>query len=231
MVWKEETSSGIRLVHVFRPMVSDQGDICNDNPKHMLGEKCSVLLLIRPIHTLAKTFFHLCLPLSLTVAILRAKKGDELKACVQTLADIVRTPVYGIALWVCAAVGLVLGIADSDHLFTLRLLAGRIEQHLNWGEPKNAFWTLAPCFQPASHEDEFIATWGQRRYSDTIYDHLTPRQCAEANLARAAFTSRRKKPILFYCFSTWRKDSPLDSHKFDRFRSPCRDIDRLLPVI
>ena len=103
------------------------------------------------------------------------------------LTDIVRTPIYGVALTVLAVVGFILGLFGSEKIYDLRLLMGKIEQSLNWGKPHTT-WTLAPCFQP-SDLNQIDTIWGSRSFDDTSYPNDSR---GKINYARAKIIHDRK---------------------------------------
>jgi hypothetical protein len=71
---------------------------------------------------------------------------------VKSLADIVRTPVYGVVLTVISLAG-VIAIPFSPNLaYDVREVYGNVEQSLNWGIRRTET-TLARCFQPICNID------------------------------------------------------------------------------
>jgi len=141
----------------------------------LITAKCAELIFARPLHTACKTAYHLLALRNPSTAL-------------KHLADVVRTPIYGILLTALAIVGLVLGLFGSDKIYDLRLLMGKIEQSLNWGE-KQTSWTLAPCFQPEVL-DKINETWGVQDFSkDTLYENG---ERGKSNYARAKIIHKRR---------------------------------------
>jgi hypothetical protein len=146
---------------------------------------------MRPLHTVFKTLYHACLPLSLWVEGSSAQqRGVAVGAALaRNIADIVRTPLYGLALTILAVVGCVFGGLGLERVYDVRALAGRVERSLNWGEPRAA-GALAPCFQPLTEE---LSSWEERRHEDVDYTRVE--SAALVNLSRAVL---RANPYLAF---------------------------------
>lgn len=150
--WNEKISDNVVLNHRFSFCVNlANGDFFLDCSKKKIFAKMVVLTILRPLDAAIKTLFHLSL-LGVAIALYKgvSKKQSAwtvIKNCGKEIADIVRTPLYGIALTVMSIAAIVFAVFDSASLYTMRDLMGRMEQSLYWGE-QHRYGTLAPCFQP-----------------------------------------------------------------------------------
>ena len=121
------------------------GDIFEDGRKRKIWTKCLLLNMGYPLAGFRKTLYHLILPLSIPVEIFRAvQEGIQhndspkqiaakiLRNVARNMADIIRTPLYTLALTVVTLSATIIGFFASRKLYTLRALAGRIELSLNW---------------------------------------------------------------------------------------------------
>lgn len=227
MHWKEKQEGGKELHHVYRPVLNTEtGEIFTDNKISHVGKKCMMLIAVRPIHATIKTLYHLILPISIPREFVLAWKkeaqiqganrnilhliGAGMLGSVRSVLDILRTPLYGIELFFCAVIGAVLGMMGSDKVYDLRAIAGDIELELLWGN-KESGWMRAPCFQPMAYLENFDTDWGTKTHADTNYEGLSPRERADANLARAVFKRRRNRG--FYCVRS-PQGVPLDSANY-----------------
>ncbi len=168
------------------------GDVFTHDSTSKIAAKCAALVFARPLHSLAKTAYHCCLPLSMFFEIRSAlhENRSVLQAVGRNLADVVRTPLYGLALTILAVVGLLFGLVCSERIYDIRAIAGRLEAHLNWGALRTST-TLAPCFQPFA-----LSSWNSTRHDDTDYSAVSEEWgIAKANLSRATLLRGA------YCYS------------------------------
>jgi hypothetical protein len=120
-----------------------------------IGKIFFSMILVRPLKTIIKTMYHLCLPISIPreiyISILRDNKSNinylklAINATGKTVVDIIRTPLYGIVLTIVAVCGSLAFFVKKDSLKNLRKLHGQIELSLHWG---NKFRCLVECFLP-----------------------------------------------------------------------------------
>lgn len=179
--WHEKKEDGRDLFHLCAFAIDLQtGDVYLDCSKRKIWAKCVVLTLGRPLCGLAKTIYHLFAPISIPVEIFRAmslgreqgKSSSEIAAMAwhsvkNSLADIIRTPLYTIAIIIVTLAGTIIGPFAPHKLYDIRALAGRLESDLNRGKQND--WTIAPCFQPIDnlmkiHEENYKKT--DTRYED-----------------------------------------------------------------
>jgi len=148
--WTEK-KEGKTLTHVFSASVDLQtGDVYLDCRKRKLFAKNLALIAGRPLHTAAKTLYHLSLA-GVVREIYKASQGTQTKQdafdhSVKSLKDIYRTPAYGVAMQAVNIAAVAIAPLKPDKLYDLRKMHGNLEQRLNWGE-KHTDWTLALCFQ------------------------------------------------------------------------------------
>jgi len=198
--WHEK-KEGIDLTHHYAFVIDLQnGDLYLDCRIRKIWMKCFLLTLYRPFFGSLKTIYHLTLPLSIPLEISKGilkglQQGLSKKEIVykvlrhikNNFTDIVRTPLYTIALTVATLAAVLIVFFVPSKVYELRALAGRLEFDLNHRE--NSFWILAPCFQPLDN----IANMHLSNYSkkDTVYD-LEPTLHGLNNLARAIIKHRQK---------------------------------------
>ncbi len=220
--WTEILSDQSELKHIYRPIVNTlNGKLYDDSKVSLVAKKFLLLLVARPFHTLAKTLYHACLPISLPLEFYLAAKKETNKdfqhqfkagiiGCVKSALDIIRTPLYETALIVCSLFGVFLGTIKSETIYNLRALTGKIELSFLWDNKKSP-WMLTPCFQPRDTLFQNLEKSGRRAKTEPDTNYDKPNRKAETNLARSIFQERRNRRFLIYCYQHWPKDIPLDS--------------------
>lgn len=115
------------------------------------------MIIVRPIKTIIKTGYHICLPLSIPKEIYSSilKEKTQLTslgylrlgttAAIKSIIDVVRTPIYGVALTIIAIAGLAISFIQPACVNDIRKLHGKIELALYWG---NKHRCLVQCFVP-----------------------------------------------------------------------------------
>lgn len=159
-----------------------------DDPIVPIGVKLSFLAVATPVVMLAKTIYHIFFPVSLAYQIYNtvkeakeqeaAKNGKKIttrdlatriiKVIGKNFLDIVKTPLYAIAMAIVALGSVILSIFKSDMLYHGRAAFGELLMSLNWGK-KKTIWTIAPCMQPIAdlNKDERKKYYVQK---DTEYE-------------------------------------------------------------
>lgn len=169
--WTEK-KDGKELNHVFSAAVHlPTGDLYLDCRKRKIFTKNVALLVARPLHTTVKTLYHASLA-GVVWQVYKAATGKQtkkeaLKKSFKSLADIVRTPIYGTAMTITAIASVAIAPFAPNKLYDLRRLQGRIEQDLNWGvkfRGKPLWNTLAICFQSSFN----AFNMGDRGFDPTI---------------------------------------------------------------
>ena len=172
--WDEKKTDGPSIKHIFTATVDlKTGDVYMDCSKKKLWTKNVALACARPIHTVAKTLYHLSMA-GVARQIYKAATGkktktEALKKSIRQIADIVRTPAYGVAMTVVNIAAAAIIPFSADKAYDLRNLHGRIEQSLNWGK-KHTGWTLALCFQSGFNifKDDFGAE-PAKHYTEEVF--------------------------------------------------------------
>jgi hypothetical protein len=131
-------------------------------PLHRIQSIFCSMILARPLKTIIKTCYHICFPISIPkeiygsilkekalVAKGLSKNPDYLwvatLAGAKSIADIIRTPVYGIALTLIAVAGTAISFFKPELINDVRKLHGKVEVHLYWGSKHRC---LVKCFVP-----------------------------------------------------------------------------------
>lgn len=131
----------------------------------ILIKNIACLFFVRPLQIVTKTLWHLTIigPLVRELDKLHRKMQtfDQFKEkMLDSFSDIVRTPIYGVALLAVHAGGIFCGIFYPNSLFYSRDLIGHLERSLLRKEilAKDdedvgffAYNSMTPCFHPISH--------------------------------------------------------------------------------
>jgi hypothetical protein len=187
------------------------GELYQDCSLLKIRAKCLSLALAFPFWSVLKTTYHLTLPFSLSLEIFKVlkegiKNHHSFKqitksaglTLVRNIADIFRTPLYGIILTISCLAGALLGTLVPEKLYDIRALIGYMEKNLNWGQ-QTGEWVLTPCFQPFANLE--IVEQYHSNHSDTFYEE-NPILHGLNNWARALIRFRRHHRTLFNdCFT------------------------------
>lgn len=118
------------------------------------------LVFVRPLQIIFKMTYHALLPISIPLEIKRAldqsgKPSSCLElairctlAAIRSFADILRTPLYGIALTVIALAAVLFSGNQTEDVYSFLNFSSRVERDLFWGEKKRC---LARCQQPIDY--------------------------------------------------------------------------------
>lgn len=206
MRWNEKKEADNIISHLCAFTLDlHSGDLYLDCSKSKIWAKFVVLSFTRPLFGIIKTAYHVCLPISLPIEIFKAiivgisqhQSAREITQAAwinikHNIADIIRTPLYTVALTVVTISAVIIGLFSSYRLYDLRAVAGHLEIALNRGQDN--FWTLAPCFQPL---DNLMTIHNQNyKKADTEYDDEETLQGCN-NLARSYVNFRRKNRNIF----------------------------------
>lgn len=145
------------------------GGIYLDCTRRKIFAKSVALAIVRPIHTVIKTIWHLTILLPMIESAVRNyraySKGatdenrEELKSKLfyqfltdnwHSFADIFRTPIYGFAMTMTYLAGVIAALFNPNALYYTRLAGGTLEYQLLRAENlwEDSFWELSPCFSP-----------------------------------------------------------------------------------
>lgn len=192
--WNEIKSDRI-LTHQYAPVVRlDTQEFYVDCRPQKIFAKCLAILLARPAFTVLKTVYHLSLievPYHLFKATIHEQSFKEafIKSG-RAIADVVLTPLYGIAMTVSTLAVIILIAINPENAYDGREFLGRLEQQSNWGE-KHTDWTLGACFQ--GYPLHFIETkYNKYCHQDTYYPNIDSLEIGMTNFCRAAISHRRK---------------------------------------
>lgn len=181
------------------------GGIYLDCTRRKIFAKSVALAIVRPIHTVIKTIWHLTIFLPMIESAIRnyklyrketnPAKQEELKSKLfyqfltdnwHSFADIFRTPVYGFAMTMTYLAGVTAALFNPNALYYTRLAGGTLEYQLlrakDWREA--GFWKLSPCFSPfkniAQHPQdvEFVRYWFNRnpKLTEEIASATSPKE-------------------------------------------------------
>jgi hypothetical protein len=127
------------------------GDIFLDCRKRKIFAKHLTLLLLRPLHIAVKTLWHATIigPLIKEIAaVVQGKQNVKslAKNTFRSLCNIVRTPLYGLAMTISHLAGALFAVISPNSLYNSRELVGKLEDRLLGDEDRA--WVLSPCFSP-----------------------------------------------------------------------------------
>ena len=193
--WKEKDT----LNHEFHACISTRtGDIYLDCRKRKIFAKHLALAIARPIHTCVKTLWHATIIGPLALEIFKVMQGKQTvkdlgKNTLKSLADIVRTPAYGLAMTLTNIAGLVLGIISPNTLYETRAIAGKLEREMLRVDnifKADRMWQLSPCFSPMKR---FLTM------KDGKYVERTPEELEKllSHFAKSNIEFRREHAVIF----------------------------------
>lgn len=187
--WKQYTLTKRKVLkHLYPPVINlNTGDVFIQQDRAEILLKFALQVLSRPIHIAFKTAFHALIPFSIPIQILLSihnswiKEGTNwkktrtnaqilnhcLKNSFRSLADIIRTPLYGIVLTIHSLAALIIIPFAWNKAYELMAKNGEIEKALNWNKI-HRIGTLFNCFQPYFNIAEIGEIW-QGDLSDTKY--------------------------------------------------------------
>lgn len=193
----------------------ETGDFYEDTTKKKIYVKMLAHTLRRPLFVL-DTLYYVCFPVAMTIAYRKARKEmeesvklfseSEIKArCRQAafnaLADIVRTPVYGIAMIVVSATALIVGPLAPKKLYDFREMENQLMRKY-YRIPNGHFTTPFECFLSINNiqrQEKY-----SRRYLDTVYSNPNSKiENAMNNYTKAFINHHREHASP--CFKNGRK--------------------------
>ena len=228
VTWKEKIEGREETIdHIYQFTKNrENGDLYLDCTKGKIWTKFLLHIVLEPIILTGKIVFHgtgLATISGLYQEIQQIKEEEQeqeqsisLKTKVircltvigKTGVDIVRIPVYGLAMEVVAIASLIIGpFAPKEILYEMRNIAGKIDLALHRGDKTNP-WIIFRCFQSIGNID---MEWNTH-YEDTLYgdEGVEDTSCEDngvnnlnhflINLARAQIRFRRTSRALFNCY-------------------------------
>lgn len=200
LTWPEIKPNGRRLVHNYAVCVDTRTwQFYFDCRPRKIFAKCFGQLLLRPLHAVAKTIYHL----SMVPILMEIKRTCQRQHCwragvgnaVRSLIDCIWTPLYSTALIITSVAVLAMGLLVPSSLYRGRACLGALECMGNWGT-KHTAWTLAPCFQPFPVTVLDAPKYG-RHYANTEYPEGDELAVRLTNFARSLVHNKRKHRDLF----------------------------------
>ena len=210
--WNKINENNVIVPHCIEPIINAKTEkLYVPDQKSDMAIKFLGMIIYTPIALIAKTVYHLVLPISLGhqifLAVNKFKATEDaaqkngaphlakriVKVIIRNLIDIVKTPLYAIAMTVVALATIIFSIFKSTFLYEGRVAYGELLMSLNWGN-KKSIWTITPCMVPIAdlkkNEKKFNYTEEDKIYQGpqgTKIDALN-------NLARSLFNSRPATP-------------------------------------
>lgn len=192
-------SSQAPLSKWYKDMVNmDTGDIYINKTEANMFKVNAAMILGRPLKTVLKTAYHLCLPISIPYEIYdtvqREKAREKLhpeepkanlyKECtisvIKSLADIVRTPLYGIVLTVMHVAGAILYFIKPEKMNDVRSMAGKVDLSLSWDRKERCF---PECYQSMDN----LMTVHRRSYKIEGVDYSAAQNDTQIGLINLAY--------------------------------------------
>lgn len=136
------------------------GEVYNTDCKRIIFFKHLILTIGRPVYTVIKTFYHASIIAPLAYEVFKYVKKKQSASDLgmnmyRSCADIVRTPLYGLAMTITHIAALILGVISPNTLYKTREIIGKLERELMWGlKPFShhileiPMGYLSPCFSP-----------------------------------------------------------------------------------
>lgn len=210
------------LVHIFTPLINMQtGEIFLDCSKKKIYIKFLAHTILRPFHILFKTVYHCAIPISIPTIInetyqqgIKEKKssGEIAKTCLKnsfnSLVDIVRTPLYGVAMTIVNIAALVIGPLAPKHLYDLREITGKLVQSLN--RTKTTAPDFFKCFQHITTLSG-IKKWNRINDDTNYLTNASESSIGLSNFARAQVSFLRNHYSI--CNNPFAKLGPNKTYK------------------
>ncbi|MBA3236900.1 MAG: hypothetical protein H0T62_00935 [Parachlamydiaceae bacterium] len=141
----------------------ETGEIFKGDERYSIYAKHIASLIGRPIHLCIKTLWHASIigPVLYELKMLYTgeQTQDQFEENIKnSFIDIIRTPLYGIAMLATQIAGIILGIFCPNVLYYTRDYVGRMERYLLRVEELDQeycsfspYKSITPCFSPNSH--------------------------------------------------------------------------------
>ena len=194
-VWKEAS-----IESHYHPVINVKtGEIFLDCRRRKIFAKNLTLILLRPFHIAIKTLWHACIVGPAAFEIYKTLDGKQtagqaLKNSFHSLTDIVRTPVYGLAMVITSIAAVIIGPLSPNFLYKSRRAIGWLERRMHRVEVIfDAPTSLSRCFSPIGNIATIHNQWedhNKQLSEDTVREGLS-------SYARAAIRHRRNHPAPF----------------------------------
>lgn len=210
--WKENVNHTYYRKNLYLPIINlENGNIYLASSKKSLYGKFCVQVFARPLYSIGKMLYHLCLPVSLSIITVSTIQKGKIKhrtsfqifqKCllkdVKSVIDTVQTPLSGIILTIYSLAIVMITPLYRQKIYDYMEVAGKIERFFNWGKFHN-LGTLYHCFQPFANLMTIGKQWGldQSGYpvekKDTYYsDDETDLERGLNHFVRSQIKFRRK---------------------------------------
>lgn len=216
MEWDDPVRKITYRTHTFSLSINrETGEFYDDCTKKKVYAKMIAFTLTRPFIVFANTLYYACFPVAMTLAYRNARKEinkskDQLEeseisarcrqAAFEALADVVRTPLYGIAMTVVSATALIIGPFAPKKLYDFREMENQLLRKY-YRIPDGYVPDLFQCFISHNLQSEELYKGIKR---DTNY--LNPYSDVDrgmTNYARAWILHYRENTSV--CFNNGRK--------------------------
>lgn len=154
-IWQENVANR----HEYHATVNIKtGELYLDCRKRKIFVKHLVLSVLRPLNTCMMTIWHASIIAPLAVEILAVIRGNQSIRdlginTAESLADIIRTPLYGLAITVVHVAAIILAPISPNSLYKTREIAGKLERKMLRVESilHADAWLVVHCFSPVSN--------------------------------------------------------------------------------
>lgn len=183
------------------------GNVYLDCRKRKIWAKCAAVTINTPLIGLTKTLYHLALPFSVPIEIFQTIRAglqqehskkqityEVLRDVGRSVADVIRTPLYTVALTIVALAAVCIGIFVPYQLYQFRSSFEYLENALNWNK-RGLSWNMVPCFHLLSNVMCIDKAYPYTK-PDTLYDQ-NPTLKGFNNLARSNVKFRRRGYNIF----------------------------------
>lgn len=190
-IWNEIKPDGVTLRHIYASGLDKQNNVFLDCRKRLIFSKVFFSTLARPIHGIIKICYHLSMiPVAKAIFLgLRDNiSGKEtLKNIALSFADIIRTPLYEIAMSIVGLAGILIAPFAPTTIYKCREIIGKLETTL-FREKFHCF-ALTPCFTPVTLDHIFAkhTLWNLRtliHYNDIDYGQHSIKHLYDAKIIR-----------------------------------------------
>lgn len=167
--WNEKRGSEIRH-HIYTATVDPNNQVFDDSRKRLIFSKILFSTLARPLHCIAALFFQSIMPLGRAVAYGIKGKIDAkalFTQTAQTLLDLIRTPLYEIAMIIVGLAGILsVPLFVPSALYKCRTLIGKIEKALLFEQVYNL--SLTNCFH-SQHLSELVKDYATYPWNNNLW--------------------------------------------------------------
>lgn len=200
LTWNQKLDEKRILIHKYTAIVDlQEGNLFLDCSTTKIYRKTFAFLLAVPFYIFAKTVIHISQALVLNdisnSVFFKQPFSTTLKNAFKNLADIIRTPLFGIILIISSISILCLGLFKPESMYTYRDFLGKILLAMNWGERSK--FELAECFIPA-HLSR-LENFSDNTVKDTVYPSHNKLEKQFTLFARAVIIHQLRNYDYYLC--------------------------------